>query len=114
MAITDSLSHRKGTRRAPAATVAREMGITDAEIAQRLAAVRFTDEDRARVRGLKEIIAGYAGQGTEDFLQYLRAAPAVLPYLRQPAIVDEIRALKRAHIAAMAEGDYGLPYVKIG
>jgi rsbT co-antagonist protein RsbR len=87
-----------------------EMGLDSQAIQRRLEAVRFTDDDRARVRSLAPILDAFATRGADLFVRYLLDAGA-LGHAASDPLVRQISELKRAHIRAMAVGEYGDRYV---
>lgn len=93
------------------AALVHDMGITKTEIERRLCAVRFTDDDIRRIRGLREVIAGYADRASADFIGYLTEASEVPREVRERLVHDQVGTLKKAHILSMVECDYDLRYV---
>jgi rsbT co-antagonist protein RsbR len=95
-----------------AASLLSEMGITEAEIHARLQAVRFSQQDCQRIRGLQEVLERSADTATMQFIDYLKDSVEIQPLLKNGQLVEEIRRLKKAHILAMAAGEYGTEYVQ--
>ncbi len=112
MARIDSVADtRRADPREAAASLVKEMGIDAAEIALRLKAVDLTDTDREHLRGLRAFFARMADEGADAFVRYLVEAPELRAVVGDGRALDEVRALKRAHLVALGAADLDAAYV---
>jgi rsbT co-antagonist protein RsbR len=89
-----------------------DMGLTDASIERRKKFVGLEPADLPRITALKDLV----GQRTEEyattFFNHLASLEEARPLLASRAIVERARQLKKEHLAAMVQGEYGQKYVE--
>lgn len=89
-----------------------EMGLSDAAIERRKKIVGLAPADLARIATIKPLLVQHADECTTTFFDHLSGIDEARPLLGSRALMDRARQLKRAHLLAMGEGDYGATYVE--
>ena len=100
------------TRQATAQPLLRDMGINDATIERRLKIVGFEPADLPRIDALKGVVVAHASECMEAFFAHLAKLEEAKALLSNHALLDRARQLKRQHLVAMVQGDYGARYVE--
>jgi len=89
-----------------------EMGINDASIERRKKIVGFETADLARIAAIKDLVTQHADDYTATFFNHLSGLDEARPLLASRAILERARQLKKEHLVAMVQGDYGRKYVE--
>jgi len=89
-----------------------EMGLTDVNIERRRRVVGLGAADLERLAEIKDAVASRADDYVAVFFDYLAGLEEARPLLASRALVDRARQLKREHLIAMVQGDYGPRYVE--
>jgi rsbT co-antagonist protein RsbR len=89
-----------------------EMGLSDAAIERRKKIVGLAPADLARIAAIKPLLAQHVDECTRTFFDHLSGIEEARPLLGSRPLMDNARRLKRAHLVAMGEGDYGATYVE--
>jgi rsbT co-antagonist protein RsbR len=100
------------TPQPPSLALLHEMGLNEAAVERRKRIVGLEPADLGRIATLKELVRERADEYTAAFFQHLATLDEARPLLANRAALDRARQLKREHLLAMAEGDYGIPYVE--
>lgn len=110
--MREPVGSRPADRRLAIVTIVRAMSLDDADIASRRKAADLDDSDGERMRSLQGILERIAEPASVAFVRYLTETgdprPAQPP---SPTLLDEVRALKRQHLMAIAQGEFGMSYV---
>jgi len=84
---------------------------SEEDVKRRLTIVGFGGDDAARIAKVRTLVAGKADEFTEVFFDYL-AKIADLPALSgAPAVLEDAKRQKRAHMVALVAGRYDAEYV---
>jgi rsbT co-antagonist protein RsbR len=94
----------------PAQLLMRDMGLTEHDIARRRHIVGLEQRDLERIASLKDLIRQHVEEYTTVFFDYLGALDEGRSAMQNAAIRDRARQLKRGHLLAMVEADYGSDY----
>jgi rsbT co-antagonist protein RsbR len=86
--------------------------INDEEIARRQALVDLGHEDLVRILTVKNLIIKNVDQFTTAFFNYLHQFDEAAPLFNSRKVLDEAKMLKREHLIAMVQGEYGIAYVE--
>jgi rsbT co-antagonist protein RsbR len=89
-----------------------EMGLSDAAIERRKQFVGFEAADLGRIAALREIVMEHADEYMAAFFAHLAGFDEARPLLANRGMLDRARQLKREHLVAMVQGDYGARYVE--
>ena len=89
-----------------------EMALADADIERRRRIVGLEPGDIARITPLKGLVREHCEEYITAFFHHLAGLEDARPLLANRAALDRARQLKREHLLAMAEGDYGVAYVE--
>lgn len=97
--------------RTPAQLLVREMGISEDNIARRKRIVGLDAPDLIRIASLKDLIASQLDQLTAVFFDHLAALDEGRPLTANRSALERARQLKREHLQAMVQAEYGTAYV---
>lgn len=100
------------TQEGAARTLMQEMGLNEATIERRKKIVGLEASDVARIAALKDVVAQHTEEYMTTFFKHLSTLDEARPLLGSPALLDRARQLKREHLVAMVQGDYGTKYVE--
>jgi rsbT co-antagonist protein RsbR len=89
-----------------------EMGLSEATIERRKKIVGFEPADLGRIAAIRDLVTQHAEDYVTTFFNHLAGLEDARPLLASRAIVDKARQLKRDHLVAMVQGDYGMKYVE--
>jgi rsbT co-antagonist protein RsbR len=89
-----------------------EMGLTDAAIEYRKKIVGFEPADLDRIAAIKEVVSQHIEEYITTFFDHLSRLEEARALLASHAILTRARQLKREHLIAMVQGDYGARYVE--
>lgn len=110
--MREPVGSRPADRRLAIVAIVRAMSLDDADLASRRSAADLDEEDAARLRTLKPTLERVAEPAAAEFVRYLtetgaqRSASAP-----STTLLDEVRVLKRQHLLAIAQGEFGMSYV---
>jgi rsbT co-antagonist protein RsbR len=99
-------------RPATVQAVMHEMGLNDAVIERRKRIVGLESEDVTRITAIRDLVTGNIEDYVATFFGQLASFEEARPLLASRAIVDKARQLKRDHLIAMVQGEYGPRYVE--
>jgi rsbT co-antagonist protein RsbR len=94
----------------PVQLLAREMGITEENVARRRRIVGLEAADTARIIGVKEAVARRSEELASAFFDYLAGMDEGRVITGNRAALDRARQLKRQHLQAMMQGEYDTRY----
>src|ERR1043166_4656082 len=94
------------------ASLAKQMGLTPADIERRLRYVGFVQADAERVKALSAPILDHLDSLTSVFFDHIASFDEGAAVIRNRATLDQARRLKQAHLRAMVAGDIGPQYVE--
>ena len=89
----------------------RSMGLTADRIERRKAFVGLTEDDRRSLAAIKTAVQQSVDQHVEAFFGWLAKQPEARGLVEDRAALAQARKLKREHLLAMVEGEYGEAYV---
>jgi rsbT co-antagonist protein RsbR len=89
-----------------------EMGLTDAVIERRKQIVGFESSDLGRILALREFVIEHTDEYMSAFFAHLASFDEARPLLSNRSTLERARQLKREHLVAMVQGDYGARYVE--
>src|SRR5689334_8740726 len=89
-----------------------EMGLNDAALERRKKVVGLEPDDLPRIAALKDLVREHADEYTAVFFRHLAGLDEARPLLANRTVLDRARQLKREHLLAMVEGDYGVAYAE--
>jgi rsbT co-antagonist protein RsbR len=96
----------------PEQSLMRSMGLSREAIDRRKAFVGLTAEDLREIAALKKPVQDTVDKHVDAFFAYLATLPEAQGLTQNPQALARARQLKRAHLIAMVEGEYGEPYVE--
>ena len=94
----------------PASADQRRFGTRDIE--RRRKVVDLGHEDVARILTIKNVMTENVDRFTDAFFDYLNHLDEAAPLLRNSAAMESARKLKREHLIAMVQGEYGSAYAE--
>jgi rsbT co-antagonist protein RsbR len=100
------------TQQSTSQTLMREMGLDDATIERRKRIVGLEPADMGRIAAIRDLVALHTEDYVAAFFNHLSGLDEARPLLASAAIVEKARQLKREHLMAMVQGDYGAKYVE--
>jgi rsbT co-antagonist protein RsbR len=103
------------TEQVPRATpqaLMHEMGLNDAAIERRRKIVGIEPDDVARIIALKPLMQERIEEHVARFFSHLAGLEEARALLANRPMLDRARQLKREHLMAMMQGDYGPGYVE--
>jgi rsbT co-antagonist protein RsbR len=90
----------------------REMELNDETIERRRKIVGLEQVDFGRIATLRDVVTQHTEEHLATFFSHLSGLEDGRPVLASRAIMERARQLKREHLAAMVQGDYGTRYVE--
>ena len=97
----------------PAARVLmQEMGFTDAVIERRKRLVGLELSDLGRISALREFVTEHVDEYASAFFAHLGNFDEARPLISNRSLLEKARQLKRDHLVAMVQGEYGARYVE--
>jgi rsbT co-antagonist protein RsbR len=93
-------------------TLMHEMGLDDAAIERRKRIVGLEPADLGRIAAIREVVREHTEELMAAFFNHLTGLEEARPLLASRALLDKARQLKREHLVAMVQGDYGARYVE--
>lgn len=99
-------------RSASPSTLMLQMGLDDADIERRMKIVGFEPTDLVRIAAIKDLVTQRVEDHVTTFFNHLLGLEEARSLFADRAVVERARELKRAHVMAMVQGDYGKEYVE--
>jgi rsbT co-antagonist protein RsbR len=96
----------------PAQTLMLEMGLNEATIERRKKIVGFESADLERIAKIRDLVTQHAEDYVGTFFEHLSGLEDARPMLASRALMDRARQLKKEHLVAMVQGNYGTKYVE--
>ena len=90
----------------------REMGLDEANIERRKKIVGFEASDLPRIAAIRDLVTQHTDDYVTTFFNHLSGLDDARPLIASRAIVERARQLKREHLMAMVQGEYGMKYVE--
>jgi rsbT co-antagonist protein RsbR len=90
----------------------KQMGITNADIENRLRYVGFVEADVERVKALADLVISQLETFTSAFFDHLASCDEAAGLTRNRVALDQARQFKQAHLRAMVRGAIGAEYVE--
>lgn len=98
------------TDQTPAQSLMRDMGLNEQNVERRRRIVGLDAQDLVRIASIKEVVAQHADEVTAVFFDYLGGLDEGRALLGDRALARRARDLKRGHLLAMVQGEYGTAY----
>jgi len=95
----------------PAQLLSREMGMTEQSVERRKRIVGLTAQDLERIAAIRDLVHAHIEEYTAVFFDYLAALDEGRPVLTNRSVAERARQLKREHLIAMVQSDYGTAYI---
>jgi rsbT co-antagonist protein RsbR len=95
----------------PTQLFVQEMGMTEDNVARRRRIVGLEARDLSRIASLKDLLLSQLEPLTNVFFDYLAANEEGRPLTNNRVALERARQLKREHLQAMVQADYGMAYV---
>ncbi len=89
-----------------------DMGLTEEAIERRKRIVGLEPADLGRIAAVKDVVARGAEEFMATFFEFLSKLDEARPLVTSHGLLDRARQLKKAHLAAMVQGEYGTRYVE--
>ncbi len=89
-----------------------EMGLNKANIERRKKIVGLEAADLPRIAAIRDLVVQHTEDYVTAFFNHLSGLDEARPLLASRAIVERARQLKREHLVAMVQGEYGVKYVE--
>jgi rsbT co-antagonist protein RsbR len=83
---------------------------SEREAERRCKFVGLGHEDIARILTIKSVMTENVDRFTDAFFDFLSHLEEAAPLFKSRAVLDEAKKLKREHLIAMAQGEYGSAY----
>ena len=90
----------------------REMGLDEANIERRKKIVGFEASDLPRIAAIRDLVTQHTDDYVTTFFNHLSGLDDARPLIASRAMVERARQLKREHLVAMVQGEYGMKYVE--
>lgn len=94
-----------------AQALSKEMGLTEAAVERRRRIVGLDERDLERISSIKDLVLAHIEEYTSAFFDHLSSLEEGRAVLANRAVAERARQLKREHLAAMVQTDYGTEYV---
>jgi rsbT co-antagonist protein RsbR len=96
----------------PQQVLMHDMGLDDAAIERRRKIVGLEPADLGRIAAIRDLVREHAEEFMTTFFSHLAGLEEARPLLTSRALLDKARQLKREHLVAMVQGEYGPRYVE--
>lgn len=96
----------------PTHVLMREMGFTDQNIERRGRIVGLSGSDVQRIAAISGVVAASVDRHVDAFFDYLSELEEARRLFAHADMLERARRLKREHLVAMVQGDYGRAYVE--
>ncbi|TMH90150.1 MAG: STAS domain-containing protein [Betaproteobacteria bacterium] len=90
----------------------REMGLDEANIERRKKIVGFEASDVPRIAAIRDLVTQHTDDYVTTFFNHLSGLDDARSLIASRAIAERARQLKREHLVAMVQGEYGMKYVE--
>ena len=90
----------------------REMGLDEANIERRKKVVGFEASDLPRIAAIRDLVTQHTDDYVTTFFNHLSGLDDARSLIASRAIAERARQLKREHLVAMVQGEYGMKYVE--
>ncbi|HEX3773985.1 MAG TPA: protoglobin domain-containing protein [Polyangiaceae bacterium] len=97
--------------RTPSRLLSKEMGLTEQAVERRRRIVGLEARDLERIASIRGLITPRVDEYTSAFFNYLASLDEGRAALANRSVAERARQLKREHLVAMVQGDYGTEYV---
>lgn len=87
-------------------------GLRVDEVKKRFNFIDLTSEDVTQIRTVKDAVLDHLDEHVGAFFGYLKRFDAARPLFTRADLIEQAKQLKRDHLVAMVEGEYGLHYVE--
>jgi len=101
-----------GIQQAASKALLREMGLDEANIERRKKIVGFEASDLPRIAAIRDLVTQHTDDYVTTFFNHLSGLDDARPLIASRAIAERARQLKREHLVAMVQGEYGMKYVE--
>jgi len=88
----------------------KEMGLSDQDIERRQKIVGLEPADVARIGQIRDLVTGNVDDLVKAFFGFLSVLEEARPLLSNRTLTEEVQRLKREHLIAMVQGQYGSAY----
>jgi rsbT co-antagonist protein RsbR len=88
----------------------RDMGLSEQNVERRRRIIGLDAQDLARIASIKELVVAHVDEVTAVFFDYLAGLDEGRALLSNRSLAQQARDLKRVHLLAMVQGDYGIAY----
>jgi rsbT co-antagonist protein RsbR len=92
--------------------VVSEMGLTEQNIERRMRLVALDPVDLARIASIRDVVVEHADELTASFFAHLTTLDEARVLVGNRASLERARQMKRDHLVAMVQGEYGKRYVE--
>ena len=89
-----------------------EMGLTEQAVERRKRIVGLTEADLAHISSIKDLVLAHVDEYSAAFFDYLSSLEEGRAVLANRSIADRARQMKREHLVAMVQTEYGAAYVR--
>jgi rsbT co-antagonist protein RsbR len=86
------------------------MGLSEQNVERRRRIIGLDAQDLARIASIKELVVAHVDEATAVFFDYLAGLDEGRALLSNRSLAQQARDLKRVHLLAMVQGDYGIAY----
>ena len=90
--------------------LARDMGLTPENVERRRAIIGLDTSDSERIALIREMVVSDVERFTSLFFDYIQSLGEAKLLWNDPSTARRARQMKRAHLIAMVQGEYGLDY----
>ena len=101
-----------GIQQAASKALLREMGLDEANIERRKKIVGFEASDLPRIAAIRDLVTQHTDDYVTTFFNHLSGLDDARSLIASRAIAERARQLKREHLVAMVQGEYGMKYVE--
>ena len=101
-----------GIQQAASKALLREMGLDEANIERRKKIVGFEASDVPRIAAIRDLVTQHTDDYVTTFFNHLSGLDDARSLIASRAIAERARQLKREHLVAMVQGEYGMKYVE--
>jgi rsbT co-antagonist protein RsbR len=89
-----------------------DMGLSEPAIERRKRIVSLDPSDLVRIAAIRDLVLQHTDAALTTFFDHLAGLDDARSLTASPAILARARDLKREHLVAMVQGDYGTRYVE--
>jgi rsbT co-antagonist protein RsbR len=95
----------------PAQVLSKEMGLSEPAVERRRRIIGLNAGDLEHISSIKDVVLAHTEEYTSVFFDYLSSLEEGRAVLANRAVAERARQLKREHLVAMVQTDYGTEYV---